>query len=319
MNPILYTRIKLRYSISNALSREVSAGDVLGRVAEGNVAEHVGVVVDALVASREMVRVRADALGRHLVDRPLETGYLEGTLAGQHRGDEVEGNVLAVELGVDKGADLGHEEVVRRVVVKKGDAGKGETRQDHGIRVAVLAKVVLELLGVLIIGDAARKGADEAVLVLAPGLEDKVEVLGVVVDVVVGEQDGLGAEGRVGPELLVEAVAAGHAVADRDVVAGDEVGGCRGLEIVPDDDDLFQRGDLGAQDEVEGCVEVGGSLVGLNGDAESKNNVSKTSPHETSRCDTRTAVTYVNFSSFKCLNFSCAAFHNSREPTSSRP
>lgn len=214
-----------------------------------------------------MVRVRADALGRHLVDGPLETGDLEGALAGQHRGDEVEGNVLAVELGVDKGADLGHQEVVRRVVVQEGNASKRQTGQDHGVRVAVLAKVILQLLGILVVRNAARKRTDQTVLVLAPGLEDKVEVLGVVVDVVVGEQDGLCAKGRVGPELLVQAVAAGHAVADGDVVAGDEVGGRRGLEIVPDDDDLFQRGDLCAEDEVEGFVEVARSLVGLNGDA----------------------------------------------------
>lgn len=218
---------------------------MLRRVQQRHMPKPLSKGVNTVVPRVQMARLGADALRRRRVDGRLEARDLQRAGAGQHRGDVVERNVLAVELVVDVPPQPAHQRILGRVVLHERDVHKRQAREDEGIRLGLLAAKVVLPRAVALLHDAPCKGTRDAVLPLTtPGLEHKVEVRGLVVDVVVGEQDGLGLVGRVGPELLVEAVGAREAVADVDAVGGGVVGRGRVLEVVPDDDDLVEGGDV---------------------------------------------------------------------------
>ena len=72
----------------------------------------------------------------------------------------------------------------------------------------------------------------------SPCLENEFEVVGVVVDVVVREQDGLGLVFGVRPEFFIETVALRLSVPDRNAILGNVILWGIVFEIVPDDDYL---------------------------------------------------------------------------------
>lgn len=81
----------------------------------------------------------------------------------------------------------------------------------------------------------ASKGADHAILILAPGLERELHVLGVIVDVVVVQKNGLGAIFWIRPELLIHAVLCRLVIDDSDAMLRRKIFRHRCLVIIPDD------------------------------------------------------------------------------------
>jgi hypothetical protein len=153
--------------------------------------------------------------------------------------------------------------------------GEGEVGDDEVVLVDLTGTEPVAPFAVVTDVDAARHGASEAFASeTAPCLEDPFEILGPIVDVVVGEEDGLGLDLGVGDELLVQGVDGGDAVSDGDTVGGDKVGGWLLVEVVPDDNDLVQRGDLFAENDGEGAVELVGAVIRLEDDA-GRNTVSQ--------------------------------------------
>ena len=244
-------------------------GNVCRLVNEGHAAENVDEVVEALAASFQMALLTADTLRRVKVDVALLAIDLERAKASKLRGHVVESDILAVEVLINVVADSDRVgEVIRGVVVKEGNVGEAQVGQNHRVDVltrlvgaeSVLPLVVLEL-------GAARQSTDEPEAAeLAPRLEDELEILGVVVDVVIGEKKGLGLVLGVGDELLVEAVGRRHPVVDLDTKFRLIVGGSRLVEVVPDDPNFEEGWDLLAQKSSEGAVELLRALVGLHDD-----------------------------------------------------
>lgn len=238
-------------------------------VDEGLAAENIDKVVQALAASLQVAGLPANALGRVHVLVPVKPVGLQRSVSSQRRRDVVERNVLAVEVAIDVLPDLDGLGRIRRVVVEVGNVGEAQVGEHHGVLVLALlvgAKVVVPL-AILALDGAAGESADQAELAkLAPGLEDPFEVIGLVVDVVVGEQDGLGLKLGIRDELLVQAVFRRHPVAHFDAVLRDIIGGRFLVQIVPDNDNLVQRGDVLGENGLQGALEFLWSVVGLHCD-----------------------------------------------------
>lgn len=138
---------------------------------------------------------------------------------------------------------------------------KGQTREDHRVPVPASGKAVL-VLAILADGVGTWKRAHDPILgMLLPVVEDEAHIIGLVVAVVVRQEDGLRAEFRIGPELHVETVAWRHSESHPDIVIRDEVGWRCRVDFVPDDDDFVERWDLFAQDKTQGRVETIGPLI----------------------------------------------------------
>ena len=83
----------------------------------------------------------------------------------------------------------------------------------------------------------SSEGANHSVSAeLSPCLEDEFEVVGVVVYVVIREQDGLSLVFGIRPELLVETVALRLSVPNGNAVLGNVILWGVVFEVVPDDD-----------------------------------------------------------------------------------
>lgn len=236
-------------------------------------AKHLCQVVQALAASLEVAGLLADALSRLVVDILVAALDQEGSGSGEIRYDIVEGNVLAIEVVVDIITNLLHDGVVGRVVVEEGHVGEAQVCDDHGvdILVAVLGAEAVAPVALGVWGCTARKSSRQSMPTkLAPRLKGKLEVLRLIVYIVVRKQHGLGLEVRIRQELHVEAVALRHPVAHGHARLGLEVAGGLLLEVVPDDDNFVQRGNLLGQDNAKRLVELLGPLISLHRD--SKNN-----------------------------------------------
>ena len=107
-----------------------------------------------------------------------------------------------------------------------------------------------------------------------PLLESVFQITGgVVVPIIVREENALCSVERIGEELLVQAVLLGTAVAHEDAVLAHVVWGRCLVDLVPDDDDFVEGGDFVFGEVKKGFVELGGALVGLDGDAASRQSV----------------------------------------------
>lgn len=226
------------------------------RIPQRHVPHHVGKVVDARVPLPNVSLLGADAVLPTGVDGVLEAHDLQWAVARQHGHDVVESNIFAVELFVNQISNVGHQRVVRRVIVEERDMCKGQTREDHRVSVPASGKAVL-VLTILADGVRTRECSHDAILgVLLPVVEDEAHIIRLIVAVVVGQEDGLGADFRIGPELHVQTVARRHSEPHPDIVIRDEVGWRCRVDFVPDDDDFVERWDLFAQDETQGRVET---------------------------------------------------------------
>lgn len=240
-------------------------------VNKGHTAENVHKVIQALTPRLQVAGLSADALGRVCIEVLLEAVGLEGTPACELGGDIVEGNVFAVEIFVHVFADLDGLWGFGGVVVEVGNVGEAQVGQDHGVVVLALlvgAEAVFPFSVHVFVG-ATGEGSNETVLAeLAPALENPFEIVGVVVDIVIGEKDGLGLVFDVGDQLLIETVVAGHSVADLDSVLGDVVGGRGLVEIVPDNDYFIEGRDILGCQSIEVILELLWSVVGLHSNPE---------------------------------------------------
>lgn len=244
----------------------------MGRlINQGHAAKHVGKVGNAAVSGLEVTGLGADGLLGDVVDVVLVAVDQKRAIAGEEGGHKVHGNVFAVESVVDVLSDLDHGGFVGRVVLHEGDVSKGEVGENHGVDVllvlVVVAKAVAPCSPLVGRGTTSEGSRHATPAKLAPCLVDKFEILGVVVDVVVGQEHSLGGEIGVGPQLLVEAVALRATEADRHAIVALVVGRGFRFEVVPDDDNFEERGDFFLEENVEGVVEFLWSLVGLHGDS----------------------------------------------------
>lgn len=233
-------------------------------------AKHLCQVVQALASGLEVARLLADALSRLIVDILVATLDQERSGAGEVRRDIVEGNVLAIEVLVDIITDFLHDRVVGRVVVEEGHVGEAQVCDDHGvdILIAVLGAEAVAPVALGVWGCTTRQSSRQSMLTkLAPRLKGKLEVLRLIVYIVVRKQHGLGLEVRIRQELHVEAVALRHPVTHGHARLGLEVAGGLLLEVVPDDDNFVERGNLLGQDNAKRLVELLGPLISLHRDS----------------------------------------------------
>ena len=96
---------------------------------------------------------------------------------------------------------------------------------------------------------------------------------GVVIPVIVREEDALCSVEGIGEELLVQAVLLGTTIAHENAVFAHVVWGWCLVDFVPDDDDFVEGGDFVFGEVEEGFVELSGALVGLDGDTASPQSV----------------------------------------------
>lgn len=252
------------------LQNRQAADNVLGLVNQRHVAKDLHEVVQTLAASLHMSGFPADAETRiHVVVSLVAVGFKRSE-SSQLRCHVVERNVLAVEVLVDIVADLNRLECIGGVVVEVGNVREAQVRQDHRVMVltrTVRAKGVL-VFALLVLIRAARQSADQAKLSkVAPRLEHPFQIIGRIVDIVVGQEDGLGLVVWVWNEFLVETVHLRHPVPHFDTEIRDVVWRRGLLKVVPNDDDLMQRWDLLGGNRRQGALELIRPLVGLHGDS----------------------------------------------------
>lgn len=211
-------------------------------VHQGHTAVCFSELVDAPTALLQVAVLLADTHAGIHVDVLILPPDQQRPSSSEHRRHKVERNVLAIEFLVDRFSDLGDDRLIREIVVQEADVSKRKIGENQRVRffASECAKVVDPIALIIELG-AARQGASHAVLAeFAPALEDKLEIVRPVVNIVVGEENALRFVRRVRPDLLVQAVACGLAIAHANAMIC-FVGG-RGIivEIVPDYDDLVQ-------------------------------------------------------------------------------
>lgn len=212
-------------------------------------AKHMREMINALAPGLEMFLPRADPLARPRVVIVLSPLDVQRALARQHRSHKVHGNVLAVENVGDVVPDLPHLGVVRGVEVHDGYVHKRQVGEDDGVlfrscdlafHSVLLAEFVPPASLWLPCSAPWRASHYAALPVFPPCVEHKIEILGVVVNVVVLMENGLGSVLLIGQKAHVQALVWWLAIPHTDPVLGDIVTRWCRVDVDPDNHNLVQ-------------------------------------------------------------------------------
>ena len=242
-----------------------------------HVPKHIHKLLHTSTSSSNMSRLGTNPTFGVLMIQLVLAKDQQWSFTRQHTRDKVQRNVFAVKAIVNQLANTGHDIIFRVIILQIGNMRKGKTSENHAITILPLAvKVIHRRFSDFIHSPASSKSTCETMHTRAtPLLESIFQIAsGVVVPVIVREEDALCSVEGIGEEFLVQAVLLGAAVAHEDAVLAHVVWGWCLVNLVPDDDDFVEGGDFVFGEVKEGFVELGGALVGLDGDAASHQYIS---------------------------------------------